>query len=284
LLAGPAAEGSLPAEGLHLLADAYSQLDQLTQAKEHYQAAIEAEPLRTEAHYRLAVICTRLGQNEQAREAMARFRELNAGSFADRKRGRVNYDDLQAMRADGAVFFVRAGDVCNARGRTGEAETLWRRAAAWDDRQAACRRELATLDRRLGNNEQAVRWLEELCRIQPDEAQWPLQLGELRASLSQFDAAEKAFQSVCEKMPQRFEGYASLAQLYLRADRNPVRALELLNKAVQLDSRAEGYALLGEAHQKNGNLAEAASAWKRAVELDPSNPQYRRSYESLRHE
>jgi hypothetical protein len=56
----------------------------------------------------------------------------------------------------------------------------------------------------------------------------------------------------------------------------------LAEKAVALEPIAPNYFVLSWACDKNKDTANALSAMKRAIELDPDNPKYKRMYELIR--
>ena len=58
-------------------------------------------------------------------------------------------------------------------------------------------------------------------------------------------------------------------------------ARKLAEKAVEIQKSAANHFVLAWACDKNGDTAGALSAIKRAVELDPTNPRYRRVYELI---
>jgi predicted Zn-dependent protease len=54
------------------------------------------------------------------------------------------------------------------------------------------------------------------------------------------------------------------------ADRDPVKARGLMRDSLTLQARPHAYAVLGELERKQGRLEEAADAFKKALDLDPS--------------
>ncbi len=87
---------------------------------------------------------------------------------------------------------------------------------------------------------------------------------------------EKAFRKVCELAPEESSGYFSLVQLCLRNGRQLPDVTTLTEKVVQLEPTAPSYFLLSSVYQKNNESDKAQAAIRRALELDPDNPQYRK--------
>ncbi len=59
------------------------------------------------------------------------------------------------------------------------------------------------------------------------------------------------------------------------------QARQLAEKAVELEQVAANYFVLSLACYKNGDTANASSAIKRAVDLEPGNPEYLHLYELI---
>ncbi len=178
-------------EAYVLLGQACLECGDLERAKAAYESAVTILPDYTGAYYGLATACARLGQGEEARKVMEQFHERRAVEFQIRKKGKVEYDDLEAMRIDSSPMYLAAGQVYFTRKRLAEAERLWRRAAALDSRYVECRQALAWLYRSTGRLPQAVEMLEQLAEIEPDNRVYVEEIARLYTELQRPDKAEE---------------------------------------------------------------------------------------------
>lgn len=263
----------------YLLGQLYLQLKDYKQAKQNFKAAIQIQHNNTEAYYGLATVCMRLEQTDEARKFMEEFKKLKTQDVRADKDRRGAYDDLKAIKSQVAQTCTEAGNMYHKHSNTQKAEQFWRKAAALDTGNIACRTNLAALYQWNNNVEQALEISEQLRMLEPDNPVRHFNVGVLNARLNKFEAAEKAFQMSRELAPQQSDSYRMLAQMYMETNRATAEALALARKAVQLEPKAENYFVLGAVLVKNNNRTEALAALKRAIELDPGNPKYRRIYE-----
>jgi tetratricopeptide (TPR) repeat protein len=189
-------------EAYALLGQAFLQCGEFEQAKTSYGISLQVLPSHTNAYYGLATAHTRLGEREQAREMMEQFRKRKAVDFEARKTEKNEYDDLEAMRIDSSVVYLSAGQIYFAQGRLGEAEQLWRRAAALNPGYVECRQALAWLYRSNGYLPQAIEMLEQLARIEPDHPSYLDEVARLKTELGR--PAE--VQRVPQSLEQRSQG------------------------------------------------------------------------------
>lgn len=272
------------AEARVLLGMIRLQQGDTAQAREHYEAAVRSQPQDARARLGLANAYTRLGQTELAREAMAEFQKLRAQERQTRQSDLRGYDDVAALGEELANVCMNASRIYHARGRSAEAERLWRYAAAVDAANVDSRQALAWMHRQRGQRPQAIQFLQELAAIEPANPSYPLEVGRVYAELGQRPAAEAAFREACRRDPRLSAGHASLASLYLKDPGQAAAALTHARAAVDLQPTAAHYGLLGAACQLNGDRNAARTAWSRAAELDPQNVQYRRLVETLSQE
>ena len=123
--------------------------------------------------------------------------------------------------------------------------------------------------------------LGQLAAAKPENPAYSLEIGQLQAELGRFGPAEEAFQDACRRAPQGVEGCVGLVQLYLKGNRKLPEAADLARKIVERKPVASSYALLGTARLENGDRAGAASAFQKALDLEPGNAQYRQRLQSV---
>jgi len=263
-----------------MLGQARLRLKEYDQAERSFLTSIDIRPHR-EGYFGLATVYARLGRKEESRRQMEKFKEAKDKDVQARIRKVNAFDDLDTVRRSAARTCTDVGDVYRRQGFLRTAEKLWRRAAELNPENTACRVKLVLEYMRQGANGKALQICDILIEIEPDKAFHHLGRGNLCARLKRFDAAELAYRKVVELAPQQSGGYRALAQLLLDAGGKLAEVQALAEEAVRLEPIAINYFVLGRTHARNDNRAGALAASKRAVELDPANPQFRQFYESL---
>ncbi len=267
-----------------LLGQAHLQLEQYEQAKRCYETAIQLKPDFPNAYFSLATVCRRLGQKDEAKRYAEDFKKLHTRELGVLKERNQTFDDLQSARGKAAKFYTEAGSYCREHGRAATAAKLWRRAAVLDPKNAECRRQLASWYEMNRFDREATQVYEELRALEPGDAMTHALLGVLYARSKRLDAAEEAMRKVVELAPERPEGYAALAQLYLHTNQNLAETRTLAQQAVKLQPIAWHYVLLSDACRRNGDPAGAVSAMERAVELEGGNKELKTRLRGLREE
>jgi len=271
-------------EGYFRLGQVHFLVKQYEKAKQYYWAALEVHPACTSAYYGLSMASARLGQPDAQRQHRQRFVELKAKDGRRRMRQRQERDDRAALLEGVAFAHTNVGKVYLAHGDTEEAEQHWCRAAEVDLRDTESREMLVSMYQSQQRPGEALPILRELSEIEPWNVTHFMNVGALSFQIRDFDSAEQAYLRVQELSPQRHEGYAALAEVYMKAGRNAAKAKELAQKALDLAPIADNYYLLGVAHARCGDREEALAALKRATELDGLNPDYRGAYAELKEE
>jgi predicted Zn-dependent protease len=125
---------------------------------------------------------------------------------------------------------------------------------------------------------------QQLIGIDPGCSIYHVQAGMTNLRLNRLPDAEAAFKRAVQVAPDRFEGYAALAQFYLATERELLAAKTQAAKAVELAPVAQNYYLLFRACRRTGDSAGAAAAIEQALKLEPGNPEYQQIRESMRRE
>jgi cytochrome c-type biogenesis protein CcmH/NrfG len=269
------------AESHYLLGQAHLQLKRYALARRSYEAAMQARPDHRNACYGLSVVCARLGETKRAREYREKFRKLKVSELRELIAENESFDDLTAMRRRLAATHAGAGQVYHEHGHEHEAETHWRRAAALDPRNVACRSLLAAMYQSSRREREALELCEQIREIQPEDATNWLNIGVLNARLERPSAAERAFRKAIELAPRNAQGYRSLALLRVRTRSGLAEARQLAQSAVKLEPSAPNYLLLSRICDENGDRASAVLAMRRVVALEPGNGRYRQMLRAL---
>lgn len=264
-----------------LLGQGYLKQNEYDKAKKYYETAIELEPNNMNAYYGLFTACSRLKLQDKAKEYMATFKELKAKDrrvLMDRNKA---FDDLVTIRKGVAGTYGDVEQLYRKKGDLQEAEELLERAITLDPENTEYLIELASLFQKRNRLPDALMMYEKVREMEPDNMINHMNIGVVSMQLKQFTNAEKAFQTAITLAPTFSGGYRELARLYLKTGTKFPEALKIAEKAVALEEIAANYFILSWAYDKNGDVASARSALKRATELDPGNLEYRRMYELI---
>ena len=264
-----------------LLGEVYAQLQDYTGAKASYEKAIQIQPKLSKPYYGLSVACARLGLQEESQQYQEKFKEIEAQDRQAGRHWRQVFDPLAVTRQSVSHTHTDIGRVYQSHGRVDVAEPLWQKAAILDPNNVECRFHLAVLYEQTQRPLDALKLYEQITRADAKNGAAYFLMGSLYLRLNRPDEAEKTFRKVVEVSPDRPEGYRALAQLYLQTNRNWAEAGKLAAQAVEVEPSAAHYFLLATACEKNKDRAGMLSALKRAIELDPGNAEYRRTYEKL---
>jgi tetratricopeptide (TPR) repeat protein len=233
------------------LGRAYAELQQYEKARQCFARAIQLQPNHSQACYQMAAVCQRLGRSDEATEYRKKFQTLKEASRT------------------------------NLRGRKGQADERFDLAAV---RRSVARTEAvaAAVYLRRGNLQRAGQLWQRAVQLDPDNAQYHTDLGNLLAQSGQFPEAERAFRRVIELDSDRPAGFVSLAKVYLAQNMRLAEAKELAQAAVRMEPAASNYLILARACSETGDLAGAVAAIEQAVTLEPNNAEYRRIYAMLK--
>lgn len=264
-----------------LIGQGYLKQKEFEKAKKFYETAIELKPDYINAYYGLITICSRLNLKDEAEQYQATFKKLKAEErhiLMDRNKA---FDDLVTIRKSLAETYSDAEYIYYKKGYLQEAEKLLQRAVKLDPNNTEYLMRLGFLYQSSNRLQDALQTYQKANQIDPDNTISHMNTGTILVQLKQFADAEKVFQKIITSDPNFFGGYRELAQLYLKTGTKLPEALKLAKTAVELEETAPNYFILSWAYDRNGDVANALSALKRATELDPANQKYRQMYELI---
>lgn len=262
-----------------MLGEAYMYLNQLEQAKEHYEAAVQLDPNYTNAYHGLFTVCNRLKLHDKAREYLARFKELKAKDDENYTSGRIDVRfDINRMRDGLLEAYLQAEQMYQAKGNLAKAEILLHRAIRLKPADARPIEKLAILYFQTNHMPESLDLYKRLQEIAPETPRYQLNIGLISGRLGLADDAEAAYRKATGLAPDDPTAHRELARLYLQNRKNLTAAMDQAATALRLSQSAENYFVYSWASDVNGNHAEALRAIERATKMEPANQTYSRAY------
>ena len=243
-------------------------------AVRHFEAVLAAQPEAGSTHYALAIAYRELGEEERAREHLAR-----------RGEGAVRLADplIDALRqyGVGASLAMQRGIAAYTRGHFETAVEAYREAVAADPENTTARHALATSLARLGRFEEGARELEIVVRQKPDSGVAQYNLGAMYSQMGDPDGAIRHFERALELSPELTDARFNLA-LLLEArgqlDRARDELAEILRRDPQDTSAAIRHALLT---ARLGRPESGESDLRGILSVDPENSEARMALAGL---
>lgn len=266
----------LAPESYVALGELYLQKQDYEAAKQNYEAAVERDPNQSKPYYGLATACARLRQSDQAILYRQKFKDVEAKERDVAKRQRATFDPLQVTCQSVAHTHTDVARVLSANERPVLAEQLWRRAAQLDPNNTTCCFNLADYYLRLKRFDEALDWYLQVTRSQPDNGPAHFFLGHVFEELGRHAEARDAYETVIKVSPERPEGFLALARFLWERSGDLKRTRELVQRAVVLAPVAANYSFLSQVCLKAGDREAALAAARKAIQLAPQNPEYRR--------
>lgn len=273
----------------------------LATAEALLRAAVEKEPLATEAVFALAMVLDRseragsdaeagelylragarlmdLGRSETALEAFRDAVRLKADDpnarlalgEACRLLGRFE-EAVEAVRQDSDFPFALGtkGAALHALGRNEEALEALEKALELEPAYSFALGYRGLVLRHLDRPQEAMASLEKAVAEEPDNAVWLVVLGEELLLHERYPEALEALDRAMKSSPGFALAHGTRAAVLSESGRLE-EALKAAQRAVELDPEyAFGHGMRGEALRKLGRLDEALKALDRAIELDP---------------
>src|SRR5438309_670495 len=153
-------------------------------------------------------------------------------------------DNVQSRRLLGRIYLRSLGDVSSS---NGQPETVAK----------------------------AIEQYREINRLDPSDAESALWLARLYRLKNEHDKAEQVLRSILKTDPENEPAAEQLTQLLMDEGKS-VEAVTLLESITAHSPSAVLLDLLGDAYTQTHELAKAEAAYRKAVDLDPSEPSHQR--------
>ncbi len=182
-----------------------------------------------------------------------------------------------SLRPDSASMFTRFGAYCFSRGRYEEAVLQFRRAALLAPDASRNHSNLGGALQALGRYDEALAAYQRSLSVEATAMGWS-NLGTLQFFLGKYEDAKKSYLRATELAPADYVMWANLGDA-CRAITDPACAMEAWPRAIAAAREALGVnaqdavtrSLLASSLAKQGQLDEAQTEIRRALEIDPTN-------------
>jgi tetratricopeptide (TPR) repeat protein len=173
------------AAGWFVLAHAKTLCGKLDAADSAYRRAVELNPDYGQAWHGLMMVSQKRGDPEKSREYLQKFQECQAKAFARHQASKRRTNDEASLERALATAYTDAGLLYARRGDVKTAEAFWLRAGEVDSVHLESRVRLLDVYGQQQQPQAALRVLEQLCRIQPENPKHSQNRDALRKMLRQ---------------------------------------------------------------------------------------------------
>ena len=226
-----------------------AQQGKFEEAVPFYQKAIGLYPNHTGAYYQLANAYFRMGKQEEGKRQLEKFREIKA-------KERFNLAERSLKK-----------------GEIDEALTAFQRTLDMDAAFAPAYARLGAIALQQDDLEAAVLYLQQALEIKPFAAVH-YQLGTVYHKQGAIEKAIESFEAALTLKPNFAPACNALAWLYAESGKKIDEAIALATRAVKLKPTASYWDTLAYTFYKARRYTEAAEAIAKALDLQPSDPDY----------
>lgn len=261
------------AEAYRKRGQAYRRKGEFQHALKDYSQAIGLRPGRSEYYYDRAECFRQSGNAQGAVADYTKAIELSPSNYqalADRGALYTALGKHEQSNAD----ISRAISLLSERKKLPESAPEWERAAEQAAVESAkstlalCMFERSILFSSMGKQEDAIRELNRLIKLEPTKPEYQLLLADQYRETGDVAHADAEIERIIKQFPKSPEPYVNRAIRHEAALDYP-HAIEELNKAIELDPKnAFDLAFRGYCHAYEGNLNQAAADADAAVRLD----------------
>ncbi len=288
--AGRTGQGISSAADYLRQAQSYLEQKDYRQAREAAREALRLDPRSAEAENLLGTAEYGLGNPGMAQEHLERALELDSGLIAARRTlgaiflkqkrledARRNFELVLAADPRDLVSLYSLGLISLLDGRPAAALEQFGKALKLKPGDPTVLLGVLEAQLKMKQKAQAAATLSELDTKLGDRDPRRTELAALLVSQGAYDLAVPEFERLRAIQPDSQETNYNLALAYHRAGKE-AEASALLESLLARQENAELEDLLGEVRESRGHQAQALEAFRRAVELEPRNEDYRFDY------
>ena len=222
----------------------------LPRAKSEYLKALKLSPKNLDALYNLAVVCERLGQNDEAIKHYKHYLELAPNDADAWTQLGVRYDET---------------------GKKADAQAAYEKALAVNPSYGLAHHNLGVLFKEQGKLDEAQGHLETFVKLEEragrNNGDAYYSLGALCLARGRVKDAKMLLQKSIDSDPSIPYYNNAMGDVYL-AEKRPDDALVYYRKAIEKDEKyAPAYSGMGDAYRQLGDSGKAADAYRKALAL-----------------
>ncbi|MEC8558084.1 MAG: tetratricopeptide repeat protein [Planctomycetota bacterium] len=255
-------------------------------AKTRLEAALAAQiPPNNIAkpHLGLVTAYQRLRDREKAKFHQVEYQKLSRDGSQVNSETR-DYNDLAAIREDVGRFYVDMARVYVTGGFPASASLLLIRTSQMDKQNTGCRQALAFFSMQQRKPYEAIRWLGELQKIEPENFTYTKEISRLYVQTSEMEKAESVLIEFLDADPDNAAALHGTAMFFYSLLPNDGKGAKFAQRLVDQAPSGENYALLASIQDAAGKNDEAIEAMSKAAELSPENSKYSDALKVLRGE
>lgn len=123
-----------------------------------------------------------------------------------------------------------------------------------------------------------MRWL---AKKDKENGEYAFRLGVLLGKQKRYDEAEPYLERAFTLMPENADALRGLIDCMVQLRRNPKLIISLTQDLTELEPTAMSFDLLSRIYYITGQLDESIEAMRKAMNLEPQNPVYKKRYQAL---
>lgn len=202
------------------------------------------------------------------RSEVARFVNLrDAGAY---ERARATCQRAQEMDAGSSEVNLALAELHHARGDLGKAIKHYTKAQADPAREPAVYVGMAIVSADQGRQDRALDYFKRALELRPGDASIHAQIGYHHYLAGDLPKAITAYRKATELQPEDADLWSYLGGVYITAGNN-ADASRVLARSIAIKPGSAALNNLGDLKYQAGEYAEAASLYRRATVLDPTN-------------
>jgi cellulose synthase operon protein C len=283
--------------------DRYFAKAKYAEAAIQYQNAVQVDPRFVQAHYQLGQTFLKIGDNARGFQELSRVVELSPDNYQAHidlanlllsahnpdgspnqdylKQAKIHLDLLNEKQPQNAQVLAAWADYYSEQGNLGQALSEMQKAITADPNRAESYVNLALLQLRLNQPDQAEVNLKKAADLAPKVMNIQLALGGFYQSHNRFPEAEKQFNQAISVAPADPTPREALVRLYMAEGKKDEAENLLKQSRKDFPDNSEGYRLLGDFYFATGDLDKAVTEYTSLYADHPRDIQVKKNYIQL---